>query len=160
MQSLKVISSLSFVLLLYGLYEFYSHQNKVQRIPFRIHVNGTRGKSSVTRCSIGAGLRAAGYETITKVRGTFPRLILNDGMEVFIHRKIGANILEQIDIVDFAVRHKAQVLLIEFMALNPINQWITEHRMIRCKAWCNYHCAIGSFGHVFIRFRQQGSYGY
>ena len=127
MQSLKVISSLSFVLLLYGLYEFYSHQNKVQRIPFRIHVNGTRGKSSVTRCSIGAGLRAAGYETITKVRGTFPRLILNDGTEVFIHRKNGANILEQIDIVDFAVRHKAQVLLIECMALNPINQWITEH---------------------------------
>ena len=93
-------------------------------------MNGTRGKSSVTRL-IGAGLRAGGYDTITKVTGTFPRLILKNGFEVSIHRKNGANILEQLKVIDFAAKRKAQVLLIECMALNPINQWITEHQMIK-----------------------------
>ncbi|RLD55751.1 MAG: poly-gamma-glutamate synthase PgsB [Bacteroidetes bacterium] len=112
-----------------GLIEFIRHQKRIYSIPIRIHINGTRGKSSVTRL-VGAGLRAAGISTITKVTGTFPRLIGEDGTETYIHRKSDANIIEQLSIVKYASERKAQALVMECMALQPQYQWITEHRMI------------------------------
>lgn len=130
MESLIMIIGITAGLIVYGLIEYLNHQKYLKRIPIRIHVNGTRGKSSVTRL-IGAGLRAGGLKTITKVTGTFPRMILHDGTEVAIHRKEKANILEQLNIVKFCAQKKADVLLIECMALNPIYQRITEHQMIK-----------------------------
>ncbi|MCX6272732.1 MAG: poly-gamma-glutamate synthase PgsB [Bacteroidetes bacterium] len=112
-----------------GILEFSLHQKRIYSIPVRIHVNGTRGKSSVTRL-IGAGLRAGGISTITKVTGTFPRLILEDGTETIIHRKSDANIIEQLSIVKFSALRKVQALVIECMALQPKYQWITENHMI------------------------------
>ncbi|MFK5856720.1 MAG: poly-gamma-glutamate synthase PgsB [Bacteroidota bacterium] len=112
-----------------GLTEFYLHQKRVYSIPIRIHINGTRGKSSVTRL-VGAGLRAGGISTITKVTGTFPRLVLEDGTETYIHRKSSANIIEQLSIVKFAARRSPQALVMECMALQPQYQWITENQMI------------------------------
>ena len=117
-------------LLIYGIYEYQEHQKNVNKIPIRIHVNGTRGKSSVTRL-IGAGLREAKINAITKVTGTFPRLILADGKETKIRRKAGANILEQLNIIKYAAQKKADALVIECMALQPIFQKITEEQMIR-----------------------------
>ncbi len=114
----------------YGVVEFLLHQRRVRSIPIRVHVNGTRGKSSVTRL-VGAGLRAGGIPTITKVTGTFPRLILEDGSDVHIHRRGEANILEQVSIVRFAAARKAQALVVECMALEQQYQRITERQMIR-----------------------------
>ena len=124
-----VILSITAGAILYGIYEYYNHQRKIYRIPVRIHINGTRGKSSVTRL-IGAGLREAGMKTYTKVTGTFPRLILPDGKETHILRKEKANILEQLKIVDYCARNHAQALVIECMALQPQYQKITEEQMI------------------------------
>ncbi|MEO9595730.1 MAG: poly-gamma-glutamate synthase PgsB, partial [Rhodopirellula bahusiensis] len=42
--------------------EAYWYRRQLLKIPFRIHVNGTRGKSSVTRL-IAAGLRSGGIRT-------------------------------------------------------------------------------------------------
>jgi poly-gamma-glutamate synthase PgsB/CapB len=114
---------------LVGLIEFFRHQKRIYSIPIRVHINGTRGKSSVTRL-VGAGLRAGGISTITKVTGTFPRLILEDGTETFIYRKSDANILEQLSIVKYAAERKAKALVMECMALQPQYQWITENKMI------------------------------
>lgn len=130
MGSLLFISVLTIGLICYGVLEYIRHQKYLKSIPIRIHVNGTRGKSSVTRL-IGAGLRAGGYHTITKVTGTFPRMILGDGTEIVVHRKEKANILEQLSIVAYCAREKADVLLIECMALQPNFQKITEHQMIK-----------------------------
>jgi poly-gamma-glutamate synthase PgsB/CapB len=80
---------------------------------------------------VGAGLRAGGYKTITKVTGTFPRLILSDGTEAIVHRKEKANILEQLDIIKYCSNQNADVLIIECMALQPIYQRITEHQMVK-----------------------------
>lgn len=112
-----------------GLVEYFRHQKRIYSIPIRIHINGTRGKSSVTRL-IGAGLRAGGVQTVTKVTGTFPRLILEDGTETYVHRKSSANIIEQLSIVKFAAKRKTQALVMECMALQPQYQWITENKMI------------------------------
>jgi len=112
-----------------GLVEFFRHQKRIYAIPIRVHINGTRGKSSVTRL-VGAGLRAGGISTITKVTGTFPRLITEDGTETYVYRKSDANIIEQLSIVKYAAKRKAQALVMECMALQPQYQWITENRMI------------------------------
>ena len=114
---------------IFGLIEYRRHQKRIYSIPIRIHINGTRGKSSVTRL-IGAGLREGGISAVTKVTGTFPRLILEDGTETYIHRKSSANILEQLSIVRFAAERKVQALVMECMALQPQYQTITETQMI------------------------------
>ncbi len=124
-----IILFFTIILIVYGLIEYKRHQKQIYSIPIRIHVNGTRGKSSVTRL-IGAGLRAGGIKTITKVTGTYPRLILQNGEEATIFRKEKANILEQLNIIKYAVGTKAEALVIECMALQPIYQKITEHKMI------------------------------
>ena len=129
MLSFYFILFLTFSVLVYGVYEFQKHQKLVHQIPNRIHINGTRGKSSVTRL-IGAGLREAEINAITKVTGTFPRLIMGNGEEAKIRRKSGANILEQLDIVAFCANNNAEAMLIECMALQPQYQKITEEQMI------------------------------
>jgi poly-gamma-glutamate synthase PgsB/CapB len=117
-------------MILFGVIEFMNHQNSVESIPIRIHINGTRGKSSVSRL-IGAGLRAGGYKTVTKVTGTFPRLIMSDGSEAHIHRKGKANILEQLNIINYSAKQKVDVLILECMALKPQYQWICEQQMVK-----------------------------
>lgn len=114
---------------LYGLIEFALHQRRIYSIPIRIHVNGTRGKSSVTRL-IGAALREGRIQTITKVTGTYPRLILENGCEVGIYRKASANIIEQLSIIKFASSRKAHAIVMECMAIQPQYQWITETKML------------------------------
>lgn len=129
MQSFYFLLGLIIVAAVAGLVEYFLHQKRIFSIPIRIHVNGTRGKSSVTRL-IGAGLRAGGISNITKVTGTFPRLILEDGAETYIHRKASANIIEQLAIVRFAANRRVKALVMECMALQPQYQTITEHKMI------------------------------
>jgi poly-gamma-glutamate synthase PgsB/CapB len=87
-----ILAAVSMVL--YWAYEYIRHLKNVKAIPIRIHVNGTRGKSSVTRL-IASGLRAGGISTIAKTTGTLPRVIMPDGREAAIIRLMGANIIEQ-----------------------------------------------------------------
>lgn len=129
MYTFYILLSLVILAAVFGLIEYYLHQKRIYSIPYRIHINGTRGKSSVTRL-IGAGLREGGISNITKVTGTFPRLIIEDGTETFIHRKSSANIIEQLAIVRFAAERKVKALVMECMALQPQYQTITEHHMI------------------------------
>ena len=58
----------------------WRHRRHLRAIPVRIHVAGTRGKSTTTRL-IAAGLRAGGLRVVAKTTGTEPRLIYPDGSE-------------------------------------------------------------------------------
>ncbi|MBK6766949.1 MAG: poly-gamma-glutamate synthase PgsB [bacterium] len=116
-------------LLLYAGLEFLQHQRRALSIPIRIHVNGTRGKSSVTRL-IAAGLRAGGIRTMAKTTGTLPRIIDESGYEIPIKRRAGANIIEQVKVFRKFFRHKPEAIVIECMAVNPEYQWICEHRFV------------------------------
>jgi len=129
MYSFYILLVLIVLAVVFGLIEYIRHQKRIRSIPIRVHINGTRGKSSVTRL-IGAGLRAGGIKNIVKVTGTFPRLIIEDGTETYIHRKASANIIEQLSIVKFAASRKVDALIMECMALQPQYQTITEHHMI------------------------------
>jgi len=116
--------------IIYGIIEYHSHQANRRKIPEIIHVNGTRGKSSVTRLLAG-GLRAGGVATIAKTTGSAPVLIFEDGSETPITRFFGANIREQLKIIKFASKRKINTLVLECMAVRPEYQWETEREMIR-----------------------------
>ncbi|MCL4304523.1 poly-gamma-glutamate synthase PgsB [bacterium] len=116
--------------LAYAIWEYLQHQRRVKSIPIRIHVNGTRGKSSVTRL-IAAGLRAGGIRTLAKTTGTLPRIIREDGLELPIRRRSGANIIEQVKVFRYFSRYNPEAIVIECMAVNPEYQWICEHRFVR-----------------------------
>ena len=130
MNELVLLLGLLALLLALGAIESVVHARNLRRIPIRIHVNGTRGKSSVTRL-IAGGLRAGGIVTCAKTTGTKAAMILPDGSEYPIYRAAGPNIIEQVRIVDTAVSVGAQALVIECMALQPILQSLSEFRLIR-----------------------------
>lgn len=113
-----------------GLIESLAHRKNLARIPIRIHVNGTRGKSSVTRL-IAAGLRGAGLRTVAKTTGTLPRLIHPDGREFPIDRPSRPNVIEQRRVIQEAARLEAEAVVVECMALQPWLQWICESKFIR-----------------------------
>lgn len=125
--SLGVITG---VLVAAGAVERIVHRRNLAKIPVRIHVNGTRGKSSVTRLIAGA-LRAHGTVTCAKTTGTLARFILPDGRELPIFRPSGANVIEQRRIVSVAAAHEARALVIECMALQPELQSLSELELVR-----------------------------
>lgn len=127
---MTVLVLATFLLILNWVLEYWRHRRNVAAIPVRIHVNGTRGKSSVTRL-IAAGLRAGGIKTVAKITGTLPRVVLSDGREAAIIRLMGANIIEQKYIFREALKEKPQAIVIECMAVNPVFQWITERQFVR-----------------------------
>src|SRR4030042_1387019 len=98
----------------YGIWEYMCHQRRLKTIPLRIHVNGSRGKSSVTRL-VAAGLRAGGIRTVAKTTGTLPRIIDPEGHEIAIIRDQRANIIEQVKIIRFLGHYNPQALVIECM---------------------------------------------
>lgn len=125
-----VILTLILVLVIYGYWEFNSHQFHLKKLPIRIHVNGTRGKSSVTRL-ISGGLRGGGYKVFAKTTGTKPRMIFVDGSEVPVLRVGKPNIIEQTRIVAQAARQGADYFVTECMGVQPHLQHILENQFIR-----------------------------
>jgi len=58
-------------------------------------------------------------------------MILPDGAEFPVFRPAGANVIEQLRIVDTAVDFEAEVLVMECMALVPYLQWLSESKLVR-----------------------------
>jgi poly-gamma-glutamate synthase PgsB/CapB len=113
-----------------GIFESVSHEKRLKRMPIRILVNGTRGKSTVTRL-IAAGLRACDVRTLAKTTGSAARLILPDGSEEPIRRRGPVRITEQIGVTKRAVKLDAKALVVECMAIEPENQRVLEQRLVR-----------------------------
>ena len=126
---LIILGALALILIIAGLLEFKYHQQVLLTIPCRIHVNGTRGKSSVTRL-IAAGLRAGGKRTFAKTTGTAPRVIDAQGIDRIIHRLRKPSIGEQVRLLKYFSDENADVVVMECMAVQPQYQWISEHQMV------------------------------
>lgn len=112
------------------LLEAFWYERQLRKIPIRIHVNGTRGKSSVARL-IAAGLRGGGVRTCAKTTGTLARMIFSDATEYPIYRPERANVIEQKRVVRAAVADHAEALVIECMALHPLLQSVCELKLVR-----------------------------
>ena len=121
-----IITILSLILLVA---ERFIVAKRAESIRIRIHINGTRGKSSVARY-IGAAFAAAGHQTFVKITGVVPTLFFPDGTPHPIVRRGKARLQEQVSMISQAARHNAEVLVIECMSLKPEYQ-LLETRIIR-----------------------------
>jgi len=130
MMPLLLLGAFAISLCIAGLLEFQFHQYSLNSIPLRIHVNGTRGKSSVTRL-VAAGLRAGGVRTFAKTTGTAPRVIDADGKDRIIHRLRLPSIGEQVRLLRYFAGGKPDAVVMECMAVQPQYQWIAEHQMVK-----------------------------
>ena len=130
MMPLYLLGALAISLCIAGLIEFQLHSRSLKSIPLRIHVNGTRGKSSVTRL-VAAGLREGGLKTFEKTTGTSPRVIDPQGKDRIIHRLRLPSIGEQVRLLRYFATEKHDAVVMECMALQPQYQWIAEHQMIK-----------------------------
>lgn len=93
-----------------------------------IHVNGIRGKTTVSRM-LDAVLRSR-YRVMTKTTGSDARIIHVDGRDEPIRRIGPAFIGEQLRTIRLAKREGAQVLILECMAVKPEYQRVSEDMMI------------------------------
>ncbi|MBM3321300.1 MAG: poly-gamma-glutamate synthase PgsB [Candidatus Eisenbacteria bacterium] len=120
---------IAIVLVYWGIEAVRLHR-ALRAIPIRIHVNGSRGKSSVTRL-LAAALRESGMRTAAKTTGSRARYILPDGSEEPLIRLGSPNICEQVGVLDRARREKAEAIVIECMAVRPDIQVIAEDGIVR-----------------------------
>ena len=126
-----LILILSALLLLRLVWEAVTARQDRKALQHVVYVNGTRGKSTVTRM-IAAGLTAGGHRVLCKTTGTLPIAIHPDGRQELIERKAPANIREQLTYLHKAAKEKADVLVIECMALQPEYQRVSGRDMLRC----------------------------
>ena len=110
--------------------ESLAHRRRINKLRFRIHVNGIRGKSTVTRIIAGL-LREGGVVTVAKSTGTAAAVINRDGIDEPINRKAAPTILEQIEITKSYVHGDVGALVIECMALKPQYQAVSEKMIVR-----------------------------
>jgi poly-gamma-glutamate synthase PgsB/CapB len=107
-----------------------AHEQRVEQIRIRIHVNGIRGKSTVTRLIAGV-LREAGYNAFAKTTGSAARIIHPDGLEVPIPRFGAPTITEQIRIMEENTAPDTEAMVMECMAVNPLYQKITQEQIVK-----------------------------
>jgi poly-gamma-glutamate synthase PgsB/CapB len=117
------------VLILLGVCERLARDRDRRALPIRIHVNGTRGKSTVTRLIWGA-LHEAGIPAVAKTTGTAARLILPDGHEQPVRRLAPPSIREQLWLLRRARRAGARAVVAECMAIQPELQGVSEREMV------------------------------
>lgn len=115
-----------------GIVEKKRHSRRLERIPIRININGIRGKSTITRL-IYSTLREDNYRVIGKTTGTDARMLYwFTPREYPVYRKPqGANIGEQRDIIRKVVKHKANALVNECMAVNPDYQITFQRELVK-----------------------------
>jgi poly-gamma-glutamate synthase PgsB/CapB len=118
------------VLIALGVAERLARDRAWRAVPIRVHINGSRGKSTVTRL-VWSALRAAGIPALAKTTGTQPRLLLPDGSERALHRRAPASIREQLVLLRQARRLEARAVVVECMAIDPELQWVSERHMVR-----------------------------
>ena len=116
------------ILIILGYKEYYQHLAVLEKFSIRIHVNGSRGKSSVTRL-IAAGLRAGGFRTMAKTTGSSPRIIDTDGKDRMIQRLRSPSIGEQVKLMQYFSKQNLDAVVMECMAVQPEYQWISEQKM-------------------------------
>lgn len=118
------------VVVVYWSRSISAHEQRLEQLDVRVHVNGIRGKSSVTRLVAGV-LREGGFVTVAKTTGSAARVIGPRGEETPIHRRGAATINEQVDVVERHVTRDVEALVIECMAVRPLYQEYSQERMVR-----------------------------
>lgn len=118
------------LLLVLGILEGVIHRRNVDKVPIRILVNGTRGKTTTARLIV-ASLNAAGIRTLGRTTGSEAQYIYPDGTVETFARKRKASILEMKSIFRKASALGVQCVVVECMALRPENQRAMADTLVR-----------------------------
>ena len=101
------------------------------KVPVRILVNGTRGKSSVTRMLV-AALNGCGIRTFGKTTGSAACFIAPDLSEKSVPRKKGIRMVrEHMMMFENAVSKDCQAIVCECMAIREESQKVVGTRLVR-----------------------------
>lgn len=118
------------LLVVLGVLEYRIHKKNLDKIKIRILVNGTRGKTSVTRIVWEAlnekGIKTSGRTTGSSAEELFPGL-----PSLKVERKRGPRITELLGFVRKAVRCGSEAVAVECMALAPENQKLFATHLLR-----------------------------
>ncbi len=133
---LAIISVLVAAYFAFGVYTKLQHHKAMLQFEHRIHVNGIRGKSSVTRL-IAAALREGGIKTAAKTTGSAARILVDHNTDTPVPRK-EADIAEQRRMLKFYTGdlHRMytgedyKAVVFECMAINPIYQRYLEENIM------------------------------
>lgn len=106
------------LLILPLLAEWRGHARNLASLQLRVHVHGTRGKTSLTR-ELARRLRARGLRTLARTTGDEAEWILPDGHTEPWKRKGQGRVLEYIAIARRAKALRCDALVVECMALQP-----------------------------------------
>jgi hypothetical protein len=104
-----------------------TYNRKISKIPLRIIVEGTRGKSSTVRM-LEECIRKAGYSTLAKTTGEDPELIYN-GEIISIFREHDTILLDY-DNIPSILNYDVDALVIENQAITPYTMRYV-HKIIR-----------------------------
>lgn len=104
-------------------------RRRVRSIPVRVHVGGTRGKSSVTRCLVTAQ-RLDGRAVMGKITGVVPTVLEPDGTTRVIRRRGPARVQEQVRMLFRAGQIRCDAIVLECMSIAPALQEL-ETRLLR-----------------------------
>lgn len=122
---------LSCLLFFIGVLDNLRHNYYLNQIKVRINVNGTRGKSTVTRL-VTAILIEAGLKAVGKTTGSAARMIYwNKPEEPIVRKSSKPNIKEQCMVVKTAAQVKADYLVSECMAVIPEYQKVFAERFLK-----------------------------
>ena len=106
------------------------HARRLKKIPLRITVSGTRGKSSIVR-TLASVFRSAGISVMAKTTGSEAVLILPDGTQEPLKRNNLVSIMEQKRVVARASKLNVNCLISEIMSIQPENHRIETQKLLK-----------------------------
>jgi len=122
---------ISFTLyLLFLIIENILYSKKIESIPMRITVSGTRGKTSIVR-TLASVLRSSGMQVLAKTTGSQARYIFPDGTEKSINRKGIISVLEQKGLINKGLKLKADCIISEVMSIQAENHQVETNKLIK-----------------------------
>ena len=118
------------ILLIFLFAENFLHSSRLKRIPLRISVSGTRGKTTIVR-SLASVFRKSGMVVLAKTTGSEANYILPDGSEKPVRRWGITTIMEQKRLIQLALKLNADCIITEIMSINPENHYIETQKLIK-----------------------------
>lgn len=123
------------VFIILGVLEAHFHSKNVNSVPIRILVNGTRGKTTVSR-QLASCLSMYGVKTLTKTTGSEALIIYPNGIETPVERKRGFNLIrEQRNFFKLARKLNVDAVVLECMAVRPESQSFMANKLV-CPTVC------------------------
>ncbi|MCF6270198.1 MAG: hypothetical protein L3J41_10830 [Melioribacteraceae bacterium] len=120
---LKFYLTITFIISIYLVVEYYLLSISIRKIPLRILVNGTRGKSTTVKIIYNI-LQKNGYKVYAKITGNNPILFNHDGTKKLLKRFAPISIKENIRLLRQIAKEKSDAMVMECMALQSETQKI------------------------------------